>query len=219
MAAQMPPPPGAAPAADDSLARWVADLRQAGGPANRAVGAGPLRDASRARAASRPRGPELSAVEDLTAARDVRARLYRPARDPRPLTLYLHGGGFVVGDLESHDAICRRLAQTAGTAVLAVDYRRAPEYPGPAAVEDAVAVYEWALDHVRRSRRRPDQRRLSTRHRPQPARDRRWRREGLPSGRRPWLVGLPSRDRAARRALRGLDLDLPPCRAAATSRQ
>ncbi|HEU5418745.1 MAG TPA: alpha/beta hydrolase fold domain-containing protein, partial [Streptosporangiaceae bacterium] len=147
MAAQMPPPPGAAPAADDSLARWVADLRQAGGPANRAVGAGPLRDASRARAASRPRGPELSAVEDLTAARDVRARLYRPARDPRPLTLYLHGGGFVVGDLESHDAICRRLAQAADTAVLAVDYRRAPEHPGPAAVEDAVAVYEWALDH------------------------------------------------------------------------
>lgn len=146
MADQIPADPGAAPAADDGLARWVAQLRQADGPSCREAGAEQLRQASRARAASRPRGPELPLVEDLTAG-DLRMRLYRPALRPRPLTLYLHGGGFVFGDLESHDAICRRLAQTADIAVLAVDYRRAPEHPGPAAVDDAVRACEWALRH------------------------------------------------------------------------
>ena len=71
-------------------------------------------------------------------------RLYRPATEPRPLVLYLHGGGFVLGDLESHDSICRRLALIADVAVLAVDYRRAPEHPGPAAVDDAVRAFRWA---------------------------------------------------------------------------
>lgn len=142
----MPADPGAAPAADNGLARWVAEVRQAGGPSCRDTGAQQLRQASRARASSRPRGPELPLVEDLTAG-ELRMRLYRPALRPRPLTLYLHGGGFVIGDLESHDAICRRLAQIAGTAVLAVEYRRAPEHPGPAAVDDAVRACEWALGH------------------------------------------------------------------------
>ncbi len=133
------------------MARWVEDLHQAYGPSNREAGAGRLRQASQARAASRPPGPELPLVEDLTAAPGLRVRLYRPAPRPRPLTLSLHGGGFVSGDLESHDAICRRLAQTAGVAVLAVDYRRSPEYPGPAAAEDAVTAHEWAADYRARA--------------------------------------------------------------------
>ena len=71
--------------------------------------------------------------------------------------LYLHGGGFVLGDLESHDSICRRLALIADVAVLAVDYRRAPEHPGPAAVDDAVRAFRWAqarLDELGARRRR-----------------------------------------------------------------
>jgi acetyl esterase len=79
----------------------------------------------------------------------IGARLYVPAHLPGgtapPLLLYLHGGGFVVGDLDTHDDPCRFLALHAGVAVLSVDYRLAPEHPFPAAVEDAWAAYSWAL--------------------------------------------------------------------------
>jgi acetyl esterase len=84
-------------------------------------------------------------VNDLSTPAGLLLRLYRPVLRLRPLALYLHGGGFVLGDLESHDSICRRLAQIADVAVLAVDYRRAPEHRGPAAVDDAVSAFAWAL--------------------------------------------------------------------------
>jgi acetyl esterase len=148
MAADEGPDPDLAGLADEDLARWVAEVRRSGGPSNREVGVAAVRAAARNRAAARPPGPALPLVQDLS-SQEPRAglplRLYRAAMDPRPLVLYLHGGGFVIGDLESHDAICRRLALIADVAVLAVDYRRAPEHPGPAAVEDAVSAFTWAL--------------------------------------------------------------------------
>jgi acetyl esterase len=58
--------------------------------------------------------------------------------------VYFHGGGWTIGDLDSHDRTCRRLAQVGDVAVLAVDYRRAPEHPWPAAVDDAVNAVRWA---------------------------------------------------------------------------
>jgi acetyl esterase len=58
--------------------------------------------------------------------------------------VYFHGGGFVRGDLDTHDPLCRRLANTSGCTLLAIDYRLAPEHPFPAAAEDAVAVTQWA---------------------------------------------------------------------------
>jgi acetyl esterase len=61
--------------------------------------------------------------------------------------LYLHGGGWVIGDLETHDRACRRLAFSSGVCVLALDYRRAPEHPWPAAVDDAVASLRWIASH------------------------------------------------------------------------
>ena len=66
-----------------------------------------------------------------SAAGPIPARLYTPAGGaaPRPLALYFHGGGFVIGNLESHDSLCRRLANRAGCLVLSVDYRLAPEHP------------------------------------------------------------------------------------------
>jgi acetyl esterase len=83
---------------------------------------------------SQAAGPALPVVRDLSVADGslpgLPLRLYRAATEPRPLVLYLHGGGFVIGDLDSHDSICRRLALIADVAVLAVDYRRAPEHPG-----------------------------------------------------------------------------------------
>lgn len=81
----------------------------------------------------------------------VPLRLYRPlgSRATRlPLLVFLHGGGWVLGDLDSHDAPCRLLAARAGCAVLAVDYRLAPEAPFPAALEDCEEAFRWALDHA-----------------------------------------------------------------------
>jgi len=102
----------------------------------------------RARAALRPTGPPLAVVRDLMVDETIPARLYRPSTDATPLTLFFHGGGFVLGDLDTHDLFCRRLANTSLLTVLSVDYRLAPEHPGPAAVHDGVRAGAWALEHV-----------------------------------------------------------------------
>src|SRR5579859_4270051 len=76
-------------------------------------------------------------------------RLYSPAPDRTlPVLLYMHGGGWVVGDLDTHDSVCRALARRAECVVLALDYRLAPENPFPAAVEDAWAGLSWLRDHA-----------------------------------------------------------------------
>jgi acetyl esterase len=72
----------------------------------------------------------------------VGCRLYRPSSGA-PVIIHLHGGGFVFGDLETHDAHCRRLAVSSGSAVLAVDYRRAPDHTYPAASDDVDTVVGW----------------------------------------------------------------------------
>ena len=80
-------------------------------------------------------------------------RSYRPAGDgPWPVTVYFHGGGFVMGDLDSQDMICRALAQAGETVVLSVDYRLAPEHPYPAAVQDAFWALRWASEHAEQIR-------------------------------------------------------------------
>ncbi len=102
--------------------------------------------------AGRPR-VEMARVEEVEIpgpAGTIPARLYVPpvpAAEPLPLLVYYHGGGWVIGDLETHDAPCRFLAANSGAQVLAVDYRHAPEHPFPAAVEDAVAAYAWATGY------------------------------------------------------------------------
>ncbi|RME27304.1 MAG: alpha/beta hydrolase [Deltaproteobacteria bacterium] len=73
-------------------------------------------------------------------------RLYRAPGPPRALLVYLHGGGWVCGDLDTHDRVCRRFAEEARRAVLAVDYRLAPEHPFPAGFDDVVAVLRQVLD-------------------------------------------------------------------------
>ncbi|WP_344446966.1 alpha/beta hydrolase [Kitasatospora nipponensis] len=134
------------PLADAELTAFIEAVRQDPGPPARAVGAAELRRAQRLRGQARPPGPELAHVEDLTVGPTaVRARLYRPAEVGPALVVFLHGGMWTIGDLESHDRMCRRLALGAGTAVLAVDYRRAPEHPWPAAVDDCVEVVRWAV--------------------------------------------------------------------------
>ena len=79
----------------------------------------------------------------------LRARHYRPGvAEAAPLLLFFHGGGFVVGDIESHDGLCRMICRDAAIHVLSVDYRLAPEHPAPAAVDDCVAAYRWARGHA-----------------------------------------------------------------------
>ncbi|MBU1802752.1 MAG: alpha/beta hydrolase, partial [Actinobacteria bacterium] len=82
---------------------------------------------------------------------DLPARLYVPttaAPEPAPLLVFFHGGGFMYGGLDSHDATCRLLAEQAGVRVLAVDYRLAPEHAFPAAHDDALAAYRWVVQHA-----------------------------------------------------------------------
>lgn len=87
---------------------------------------------------------ELARVEDITVAGAEgprRARLYAPADDaPLPVVLYLHGGGWVIGSIETHDSLCQLLAKTSGCCVISLDYRLAPEHEFPAAPEDVYAA-------------------------------------------------------------------------------
>lgn len=81
--------------------------------------------------------------------RTIAARLYRPSSAAQlPLIVHFHGGGFVLGDLDSHDNLCRRLCRDTGALVLSVNYRLAPEHPFPAAINDALDAVLWALDNI-----------------------------------------------------------------------
>ncbi|MCE4555259.1 alpha/beta hydrolase [Roseateles cellulosilyticus] len=93
-----------------------------------------------------PRAP-LPRVQDLQVAGRP-ARLYAPSDARLPVLLYLHGGGFTIGDLETHDSLCRQLSLRSGAAVVALDYRLAPEHRFPAAVDDAWAALAWLHDHA-----------------------------------------------------------------------
>jgi len=91
----------------------------------------------------------IGAVRDLPVAGRP-ARLYVPtgAFSPSPLLVFFHGGGWVYGDLDSHDPLCRFLAERSGVRVLSVAYRLAPEHPFPAAYDDAVAAYRWVVENA-----------------------------------------------------------------------
>jgi acetyl esterase len=95
----------------------------------------------------------VASVQDTTvagAAGPVRARVYRPAGEgPFPTVAFFHGGGFVIGDLETHDNICRDICRGARAVVVAVDYRLAPEHPFPAGLDDALAATRWIVAHAR----------------------------------------------------------------------
>lgn len=79
----------------------------------------------------------------------LRTRHYRPAVEgAAPMLVFFHGGGFVVGDIESHDGLCRMICRDAAVHVLSVDYRLAPEHKAPAAAHDCFAAYRWALGHA-----------------------------------------------------------------------
>jgi len=82
-------------------------------------------------------------------ARDIRVRIYDPEPGAElPATVYFHGGGWVAGNLDTHDGVARSLANESNSTVVSVDYRKAPEHPFPAAVEDAYQATKWVDDHI-----------------------------------------------------------------------
>ena len=101
-----------------------------------------LRASGAERARQRPRGPEMARIADADAD-GVPVRLYVPAGEPTSLLVHLHGGGWTIGSIETHDRLCREFAAGAGTQVLSVGYRLAPEHPWPASVDDTVTVLRW----------------------------------------------------------------------------
>jgi len=90
-----------------------------------------------------PSTVELPEVRDFSAG-GVQCRMYRSSTtSSAPALIYYHGGGWVIGDLDTHDDICRKLARDAHCSVVAVDYRLAPEHPAPAALDDCITATEW----------------------------------------------------------------------------
>ena len=98
---------------------------------------------------------QIPSTEEVHEIRDVQAgsipcRLYRPSvKTDLGLMVFFHGGGWVIGDLNSHDGVCRSLANKSGHAVLAVDYRLAPEHKFPAAYDDCESALKWAFENAK----------------------------------------------------------------------
>jgi acetyl esterase len=100
--------------------------------------------------ASIPGLPNRVTVRDLAISAGRTARLYTPpdAALPLPVLLYMHGGGWVVGSIETHDPFCRLLCEAAGIQILAIDFRLAPEYPFPAGLNDTLAAWHWLVENA-----------------------------------------------------------------------
>ena len=96
------------------------------------------------RAYTQPEPPPVAEVLNLRTDSGVALRLYRPLGGGiQPVLVYFHGGGWTIGDLDTHDVLCRQLCAAAGVVVVAVDYRMGPEHRFPAAVDDCVAATRW----------------------------------------------------------------------------
>lgn len=139
----------------DAGARLVIDLvKQAGRPPLETLSPTQAREVSNAtRTTLQPAPPEVTEVRDLEATGRhgaIPLRLYRDAAPGGilPGLVFFHGGGFVVGDLDSHDVLCRQLAVMTQSVVVAVHYRRAPEHKFPVGVEDAIDATRWIARHA-----------------------------------------------------------------------
>ncbi len=128
-------------------------IRRAGAPALHTLPVPQAREAYtlRAEVLDLPRAP-LARVDDTfipgAHGEPLAARVYAETRARLPVLLYLHGGGFTIGNLETHDSLCRQLALRSGAAVVSLDYRLAPEHRFPAAVDDSWAAMQWLVSHA-----------------------------------------------------------------------
>jgi acetyl esterase len=93
----------------------------------------------------------LRSVQDVsvpTPSGALRVRLYRPVQGCLPVALFLHGGGWTVNDVDTHDELCRRLAKRSGWLLASLEYRKAPQHKHPAPLTDAYMTYRWLLDNA-----------------------------------------------------------------------
>lgn len=128
-------------------------MQAAGTPQPYTLTVAQARESMRAALVTRGNPVPLHSVEELSAPTPHGAlamRLFRPASGVLPVALFLHGGGWTLNDLDTHDRLCRRIAQRSGWLLASLDYRRAPEYKHPAALEDALVAYRWLLDNAER---------------------------------------------------------------------
>jgi acetyl esterase len=141
---------------DTDSAALIAKLAELGLPRYETLTPDQARNAmAAARRAAAIEPPSVGEVRDLeipSAHGKIPARLYKPleARGRIPGFVFFHGGGWVLGDLESHDILCRRFANAGECAVLAVDYRLAPEHKFPAAIEDANTATQWVFANAQK---------------------------------------------------------------------
>ena len=133
-------------------------FQDAGRPAYETLSPAEAREYYRqARLVANPEPPDLKSVEPLTIATargPIPARLYTPkvlrqSNGLSPCLVFFHGGGWVIGDLDTHDVACRKLADEGQLIVISVDYRRAPEHKFPAAVDDAIASTKWIAENAK----------------------------------------------------------------------
>jgi acetyl esterase len=124
-------------------------MAEAGGPTMREAGVDQARQMMQLMAMMDGDLIDLPRVNNLTIAGSVPARVYADGTDGgRPILVWYHGGGFVIGDLETADRTCRKLAKGTGAVVVSVDYRLAPEHPFPASPDDCAAALQWIVDHA-----------------------------------------------------------------------
>src|SRR6202521_2242059 len=133
-------------------------FQEAGRPAYETVSPAEAREFYlQARLVTNPEPPELKSVQPLAVpspAGSIPARIYTPlklreANGFAPCLVFFHGGGWVIGNLDSHDVVCRKLADEGQLIVISVDYRLAPEHKFPAAVDDAIAATKWIARNAR----------------------------------------------------------------------
>jgi acetyl esterase len=143
---------------DPDAAAVFRAFQEAGRPPYETVSPAEAREFySQARFVSNPEPPELEQVQPLTIpspAGPIPARIYTPSKLRKadglaPCLVFFHGGGWVIGDLDSHDVVRRKLADEGELIVVSVDYRLAPEHKFPAAVDDAIAATKWIAEHAK----------------------------------------------------------------------
>ena len=136
---------------DPQIAELIETLDSGFPPVHTMTGA-QARAAIRSRFVANPQPEHVASVTDHQVPVDngrIDVRVYRPeASEPLPLLVYAHGGGFVFCDLDSHDGLCRNLANLIPAVVVSVAYRLAPEHRWPTAAEDLYAATRWAVDHA-----------------------------------------------------------------------
>ena len=128
-------------------------MRAVGAPALHTLTVEQAREQMRAALLTRGEPLALHDVEDIHLPAPHGAlplRLYRPRPGVLPVALFFHGGGWTLNDIDTHDHLCRRIAQRSGWLVASLEYRRAPEHKHPAALADARFAYSWLLEHAAR---------------------------------------------------------------------